>query len=98
MAHFACVLYVIGLINPAVTGIIGPGVVVHLPSFFDEFDALRGQGAASSFCALLSLAKSQLTLYCFTVGKSTQDWTARADSSFPIARTSSLTFTRSSTG
>ena len=43
----------IGLINPTVTGIIGPGVVVHLPSFFDEFDALRGKGEPSS-----SLARS----------------------------------------
>jgi len=31
------------LINPAVTGIIGSGVVVHVPSFFDEFDTLREQ-------------------------------------------------------
>ncbi|KAH9984258.1 Adenylosuccinate synthetase [Russula vinacea] len=30
--------------QPAVTGIIGPGVVVHLPSFFDEFDTLREKG------------------------------------------------------
>ena len=26
------------------TGIIGSGVVVHLPSFFKEFDALQAQG------------------------------------------------------
>ncbi|KAF8470439.1 Adenylosuccinate synthetase [Russula ochroleuca] len=41
---FAFHLLPSGLINPAVTGIIGPGVVVHLPSFFDEFDTLRGKG------------------------------------------------------
>ncbi|KAI9452150.1 Adenylosuccinate synthetase [Russula earlei] len=33
-----------GLANPAVTGILGPGVVVHVPSFFDEFDKLREKG------------------------------------------------------
>ena len=33
-----------GLINPAVTGIIGSGVVVHVPSFFEEFDTLREKG------------------------------------------------------
>jgi adenylosuccinate synthase len=32
------------LVNPAVTGIVGSGVVVHLPSFFDEFDTLREKG------------------------------------------------------
>jgi adenylosuccinate synthase len=32
------------LINPTVTGIIGSGVVVHLPSFFKEFEALEAQG------------------------------------------------------
>jgi adenylosuccinate synthase len=35
---------VLGLVNPTVTGIIGSGVVVHLPSFFKEFDALQAQG------------------------------------------------------
>jgi len=41
---FAFHLLPSGLINPGVTGIIGSGVVVHLPSFFDEFDTLRGKG------------------------------------------------------
>jgi len=41
---FAFHLLPSGLINPAVTGIIGPGVVVHLPSFFQEFDTLREKG------------------------------------------------------
>jgi len=41
---FAFHLLPCGLINEAVTGIIGNGVVVHLPSFFQEFDALREKG------------------------------------------------------
>lgn len=41
---FAFHLLPSGLVNPKVTGIIGPGVVVHLPSFFEEFDTLREKG------------------------------------------------------
>ncbi|KAI0269011.1 Adenylosuccinate synthetase [Russula aff. rugulosa BPL654] len=41
---FAFHLLPSGLINPAVTGIVGSGVVVHIPSFFDEFDTLREKG------------------------------------------------------
>lgn len=37
-------VFITGLVNPEVTGLIGPGVVVHLPSFFEEFDTLRGKG------------------------------------------------------
>jgi adenylosuccinate synthase len=33
-----------GLINPHCVGIIGNGVVVHLPSFFKELEALEAQG------------------------------------------------------
>ncbi|PFH46069.1 hypothetical protein AMATHDRAFT_70660 [Amanita thiersii Skay4041] len=33
-----------GLINPQCTGLIGSGVVIHLPSFFAELDALKAQG------------------------------------------------------
>lgn len=33
-----------GLINPHCTGIIGNGVVIHLPSFFDELEALEAKG------------------------------------------------------
>ncbi|KAG7085739.1 hypothetical protein E1B28_003282 [Marasmius oreades] len=33
-----------GLINPACTGLIGSGCVVHVPSFFAELDALQAQG------------------------------------------------------
>ncbi|KAF8486622.1 Adenylosuccinate synthetase [Russula emetica] len=45
---FAFHLLPSGLINPAVTGIIGSGVVVHIPSFFDEVDNLREKGLDST--------------------------------------------------
>jgi len=41
---FAFHLLPSGLVNPTCTGIIGSGVVVHLPSFFAELDALQSQG------------------------------------------------------
>jgi adenylosuccinate synthase len=41
------VLIPIGLVNPACTGVIGSGVVVHLPSFFEELDALESKGTCS---------------------------------------------------
>ncbi|KAF5357879.1 hypothetical protein D9756_001225 [Leucocoprinus leucothites] len=41
---FAFHLLPSGLINPDCTGIIGSGVVVHIPSFFAELDALQSQG------------------------------------------------------
>ena len=44
-------LFCIGLVNSAVTGIIGSGVVVHLPSFFNEFDTLLEKGQLHS-CVL----------------------------------------------
>jgi len=34
----------IGLVNPNCVGLIGNGVVVHLPSFFEELDALESEG------------------------------------------------------
>ena len=34
----------IGLVNPKCIGLIGSGVVVHVPSFFAELDALQAQG------------------------------------------------------
>ncbi|KAF8638925.1 hypothetical protein AX17_001837 [Amanita inopinata Kibby_2008] len=33
-----------GLINPQCTGVIGSGVVIHVPSFFAELEALEAQG------------------------------------------------------
>ncbi|KAL1703316.1 Adenylosuccinate synthetase [Schizophyllum commune] len=41
---FAFHLLPSGLVNPGCTGLIGNGVVVHLPSFFAELDALQAQG------------------------------------------------------
>jgi adenylosuccinate synthase len=33
-----------GLVNQRCTALVGNGVVVHVPSFFDELDALQEQG------------------------------------------------------
>ena len=33
-----------GLVNPKCIGLIGSGVVIHLPSFFEELDTLESQG------------------------------------------------------
>ncbi|KAI0310754.1 Adenylosuccinate synthetase [Amylostereum chailletii] len=41
---FAFHLLPSGLINQKVTGLIGSGVVVHVPSFFAELDTLQAQG------------------------------------------------------
>ncbi|KIM48532.1 hypothetical protein M413DRAFT_437757 [Hebeloma cylindrosporum] len=41
---FAFHLLPSGLVNPSCTGLIGSGVVVHLPSFFQELEALETQG------------------------------------------------------
>ncbi|OSX65645.1 hypothetical protein POSPLADRAFT_1167927 [Postia placenta MAD-698-R-SB12] len=41
---FAFHLLPSGLVNPKCVGLIGSGVVVHVPSFFAELDALQGQG------------------------------------------------------
>jgi len=41
---FAFHLLPSGLVNPKCTGVIGSGVVVHIPSFFAELDALQAQG------------------------------------------------------
>jgi len=41
---FAFHLLPSGLVNPKCTGLIGSGVVVHVPSFFEELDALQSQG------------------------------------------------------
>ena len=34
----------VGLVNPQCIGLIGSGVVVHIPSFFAEVDKLQEQG------------------------------------------------------
>lgn len=41
---FAFHLIPSGLVNPRCTGIIGSGLVVHLPSFFQELEALKAAG------------------------------------------------------
>ncbi|KAJ3762027.1 Adenylosuccinate synthetase [Lentinula raphanica] len=41
---FAFHLLPSGLVNPRCTGLLGSGLVVHLPSFFQELDALQNQG------------------------------------------------------
>jgi len=41
---FAFHLLPSGLVNPSCTGLIGSGLVVHLPSFFSEVDSLESQG------------------------------------------------------
>ncbi|THV07098.1 AMPSase 1 [Dendrothele bispora CBS 962.96] len=41
---FAFHLLPSGLVNPNCIGLIGSGVVVHVPSFFAELDALQAQG------------------------------------------------------
>ena len=41
-------IMLLGLVNPSCTGLIGSGVVVHLPSFFKELEALETQGMRSA--------------------------------------------------
>ena len=38
-----CLCYT-GLVNPSCIGLIGSGCVVHVPSFFEELDALESEG------------------------------------------------------
>ncbi|KAH7922178.1 Adenylosuccinate synthetase [Leucogyrophana mollusca] len=51
---FAFHLLPSGLVNPKCIGLIGSGVVVHVPSFFEELDALEKQGLECSQRILLS--------------------------------------------
>ena len=37
----------LGLVNPKCVGLIGNGVVIHVPSFFAELEALEAQGTSS---------------------------------------------------
>lgn len=43
LPHYT-LLVILGIINPACTGLIGNGVVIHLPSFFKELEALQEEG------------------------------------------------------
>jgi adenylosuccinate synthase len=45
---FAFHLLPSGLVNPTCVGLIGNGVVIHVPSFFKELDALEAQGLKCS--------------------------------------------------
>ncbi|KAK0211303.1 Adenylosuccinate synthetase [Desarmillaria ectypa] len=51
---FAFHLLPSGLVNPKCIGLIGSGVVVHVPSFFAELDALESQGLNCSNRLLVS--------------------------------------------
>ncbi|KIK41418.1 hypothetical protein CY34DRAFT_13050 [Suillus luteus UH-Slu-Lm8-n1] len=51
---FAFHLLPSGLVNPTCVGLIGSGVVVHVPSFFNELDALEEQGLNCSDRIFLS--------------------------------------------
>ena len=42
-----------GLVNPTCIGLVGSGCVVHIPSFFEELDALQAQGIQSRIICLL---------------------------------------------
>ena len=76
-----------GLVNPKCTGIIGNGVVLHVPSFFAELDALQNDGTcARSLSASIPLKSLS----------SPQDWTAPAVCSSLTVPTWSSTSTRSS--
>ena len=39
-----CTFWLPGIINPGCVGFIGSGVVLHIPSFFAELDALQSKG------------------------------------------------------
>lgn len=39
----------LGIVNPGCVGVIGNGVVVHLPSFFAELDELERQGTLDDY-------------------------------------------------
>ncbi|EJD53279.1 Adenylosuccinate synthetase [Auricularia subglabra TFB-10046 SS5] len=51
---FAFRLLPSGLVNPNCTALIGSGVVVHVPSFFEELDALEAKGLSCKSRILVS--------------------------------------------
>lgn len=53
--HFRGLMLITGLINPKVNAFIGSGVVVHIPSLFNELDTLERKGE-------LALSHSDLQL------------------------------------
>ena len=59
-----------GLVNPNCVGLIGNGVVVHLPSFFAELDKLTAKGAMDGLFKMMILttlcrAKLRRETLCF---------------------------------
>ena len=91
-------LFGIGLVNLAITGIISSGIIIHLPSFFNEFNTLLEKGQLHS-CVLYTHCLSTpphshqnctFDTFCFV----SQDWIAPVDSSLPIGCILSLTSTR----
>ena len=59
----------VGLINPNCVGIIGSGVVVHIPSFFSELEKLEAKGVFHK----LSELKSHLRLDRIELSRSAFD-------------------------
>lgn len=78
-------LMLLGLVNPSCTGLIGSGVVVHLPSFFEELEALETQGKRST------------TTIMFILNYFSQVLTVKAAFLSPIVRILFLTSIRLST-
>ena len=59
-----------GLVNPNCVGLIGNGVVVHLPSFFAELDKLTAKGTMDGLLKMVILtnlrrAKLRRETLCF---------------------------------
>jgi adenylosuccinate synthase len=71
-----------GLISPQCTAVIGNGVVVHVPSLFDELDQLEQQGRF-------------LFNHCTIHVSYDQGFEPPTALSFPIGRIWSLTFIKS---
>lgn len=49
--------------NPGCIGLIGSGVVIHLPSFFRELDTLEEQGSVANLC-IKTVRSHHLGLQC----------------------------------
>ena len=49
-----------GLINPKCTAVIGNGVVVHIPSFFAELDALQQEGLSKTTTSVRRISEHDI--------------------------------------
>ena len=76
-----------GLINPKCTAVIGNGVVVHIPSFFAELDALQQEGLSKTTTSVCRISDHHFI---------PQDSIALVVSSSPTALNSYLISTKSS--